>query len=80
MSAMIDFEIELNNFQITNEGGKTILKIKADNVDVESTLDNFTVHEAVEHFTADCMFDCFAIEPKDIIEYFGKDEILSWFE
>jgi hypothetical protein len=79
--AELDFEIELKNYEIVSKNGKTVLRIKAKDVNITDVLDNFFVSEVVEDIDVDMLLLSEDYITKDeIIKCYGKEAILEWFK
>lgn len=78
--AELDFEIELKNYEIVSKDGKTVLIIKAKDVNITEVLDNFFVSEVVEDIDVDMLLSEDYITKDEIIKCYGKEAILEWFK
>lgn len=78
--AELDFEIELKHYEIVSKDGKTILRIKAEDINITDVLDNFLVSEVVEDLGVDMLISEDYITKEDIIKCYGKEVILEWFK
>ena len=78
--AELDFEIELKNYEIVSKNGKTVLRIKAKDVNITEVLDNFFVSEVVEDIDFDMLLSEDYITKDEIIKCYGKEAILEWFK
>lgn len=78
--AELDFEIELKKYEIVSKDGKTVLRIKAKDVNITEVLDNFFVSEVVEDIDVDMLLSEDYITKDEIIKCYGKEAILEWFK
>ena len=78
--AELDFEIELKNYEIVSKDGKTVLRIKAKDVNITEILDNFFVSEVVEDIDVDMLLSEDYITKDEIIKCYGKEAFIEWFK